>query len=153
MRSLRSLLLLAAFAALPTLVFAADGGPAPQVYGTMIRVTKPLSVGKLARDPAKFKGRTIRIEGTVHDVCQGAGCWVEVKDAKGAMFLAKSLDESVLLPKDCKGQRIVVEGVVTALPARSADPTEVTEADGHACPTPNYVLSTRGIELRPAPAK
>jgi hypothetical protein len=149
MRGLRSLLLAAALVAVPALVFAAEFAPAPQRYGTAVRVTKPVSIARLAKDPAKFKGRTIRLEGTVKDVCQGRGCWVEVVDAHGASFLAKSLDESVLLPKDCKGQHVVVEGVVTALPAAAA--AEAEPAD-HACPKPNYVVSTRGVELRPAPA-
>jgi hypothetical protein len=116
----------------------------------MVRVKKPLAIARLAKEPAKFKGRTIRIEGTVKEVCQGRGCWVEVMDASGVSFMAKSLDETVLLPKDCKGQHVVVEGVVTTLPAHAAEEAEPAD---HSCPKPNFVVSTRGIELRPAPPK
>ena len=61
--------------------------------------------------------------------------------------MARSLDESVLLPKDCKGQHVVVEGKVVTMPTKVADEPEPKD---HACPKPTYVVSTRGIELHPA---
>ena len=118
-----------------------------QRFGAPVVEKKVASLAKLARKPASFAGRTLRIEGVVKDVCQGQGCWVEVQDAKGATFIAKSLDESVLLPKDCKGQRIVVQGVVTALPAKGHAPDHDAELAAHECPAPSYVLSTQGVEL------
>lgn len=126
--------------------FAGDTTTAEnQRFGAPVVEKQAASIAKLARKPARFVGRTLRIEGVVKDVCQGQGCWVEVQDAKGASFIAKSIDESVLLPKDCKGQRIVVQGVVTALPAKGHD--HGAEVAAHECPTPNYVLSTQGAEL------
>jgi hypothetical protein len=84
-------------------------------------------------------------------VCQGKGCWAEVASAKGASFMAKSLDDAVLLPKDCAGQRIVVQGVVTELaaPGAEAHKDHDCKTEGHACPTPSYLVSTQGIELFP----
>ena len=137
---------LAALLAVPA--FAADAAPAVQTFGAPVTVEKPTNVGKLAKSPAKFQGQTIRIEGTVKAVCQGAGCWVEVIDAKGASFIARSLDESVLLPKDCKGQKIVVQGLLTTMPQKQHDHTEAEE--GHACPAPTFVLSTQGVQLSAA---
>ncbi len=149
MRSLRTLVLATALLALPAIAPAADPASAPQRFGAALQVKKPVDIARLAKDPAKFKGRTVRLEGTVKDVCQGKGCWVEVQDARGASFIARSLDESVLLPKDCKGQRVVVEGLVTTLPRAAAE--EPAPAD-HACPRPTYVVATRGVELAPSPA-
>jgi hypothetical protein len=122
----------------------------PAKFGAPVTVKKSVPVAKLAAAPAKYEGKTIRIEGTVADVCQGRGCWVRVKDDKGQVFLAKSLDESVLLPKDCAGQLVVVQGVVTALKAK---PHEHEEGEAHECPAPEYVVATQGAELRPAPQK
>lgn len=137
---------LAAVLAVPA--FAADAAPAVQTFGAPVTVEKPTNVGKLAKSPAKFQGQTIRIEGTVKAVCQGAGCWVEVVDAKGASFIARSLDESVLLPKDCKGQKIVVQGLLTTMPKKEKEHAEGAEA--HECPAPSFVLSTQGVQLSPA---
>ena len=115
----------------------------PLAVGARITVKKPVNIARLAANPAGFSGKTVRLEGTVKDVCQGMGCWVEV-EAGGQSFLAKSLDESVLLPKDCKGRKIVVQGVVKKLPAELAE--EPAPAD-HACPKPKYVVATQGARL------
>lgn len=137
---------LAALLLVATSVFAGE----PAKFGAPVTVKKNVPVAKLAAAPAKFEGKTIRIEGTVAEVCQGRGCWVRVKDDKGTLFLAKSLDETVLLPKDCAGQRVVVQGVVTALKAK---PHEHEEGEAHECPTPEFVVATQGAELRPADTK
>jgi hypothetical protein len=52
---------------------------------------------------------------------------------KGATFMAKSLDESVLLPKDIAGRKVIVQGVVKQLPAKGE--TEEQHAH-HACADP-----------------
>jgi Domain of unknown function (DUF4920) len=117
----------------------------PVAVGSDITVKKPVKISKLAKNPDKFVGKVIRIEGTAKAVCQGAGCWVEVSDAKGVTFLAKSLDESVLLPKDSAGRSIVVQGVVTKMTAKAHDHEH--EGEGHACPVPTYLISTQGALL------
>ena len=111
--------------------------------GAPITVKKPVRIQKLAKHPAKFEGKVLRLEGTVKNVCQGRGCWVNVEDANGVTFMAKSLDESVLLPKDCAGRKVIVQGVVTSLPHTHDEATE----EGHACPAPRFVLATQGVEL------
>jgi len=140
-------------AALAATLFASAAGAAgtlsaPSRFGAAVRVKQPVDVAQLAATPEKFKGRTVRLEGTVKDVCQGKGCWVQVADASGASFMARSVDESVLLPKNCKGWHVVVQGKVMALPARVAN--EPAPRD-HACPKPEYIVSTSGVELTPGP--
>lgn len=139
---------LAGLLALPLLAFADVPAAAPQRFGAPVKVKKPVVIAQLAQAPEKFAGRTVRLEGTVKEVCQGRGCWVEVMDDHGASFIARSLDETVLLPKDCKGQHVVVEGKVRTMPRH----TEAAEpgVEAHACPKPEYIVSTRGIELTAA---
>jgi hypothetical protein len=138
---------LAALVLVPAAVYAGDAPAGAQRFGAAVKAKSAVNVAQLAGDPSKFKGKTVRLEGTVKDVCQGRGCWVEVADDKGASFMARSIDESVLLPKDCKGMRIVVEGKVIALPAKVKN--EPTPTD-HACPKPEYVVATKGVELTAA---
>ena len=134
--------------ALAAPVFAGDAAKTEnQRFGAPVVEKKSTPIAKIAKKPARFEGKTLRIEGVVTNVCQGQGCWVEVQDAKGATFMAKSLDESVLVPKDIKGQRIVVQGVVKALPAKGHDHDHGPGVAAHECPTPSYVLSTHGVEL------
>ncbi|HKQ57091.1 MAG TPA: DUF4920 domain-containing protein [Candidatus Eisenbacteria bacterium] len=119
--------------------------------GAAVTVKKPVDVARLAKNPKRYVGKTVRLEGTVKEVCQGAGCWVQVANPGGVSFLAKSLDESVLLPIDCAGRKIVVQGVVTEQAARDAEAHKVhdCEAEGHACPSPTFLVSTQGIQLYP----
>jgi len=146
-KHLRRLLLMGCALLLATAATAGgnkEGGAEAQKFGAKVTVRKAVDVARLAKDPARFAGRTIRLEGTVKEVCQGRGCWVEV-EANGASFMARSLDETVLLPRDCKGRKVVVQGIVKALPrAIKEEPKE----EGHACPKPEWVVATAGAELR-----
>ena len=125
---------------------AKDKGASALHVGEPITVSDVTPVAKIAAEPVAFAGQQVRIEGTVKAVCQGRGCWVEVTDKNGKSFLARSLDDSVLLPKDCAGRKIVVQGVVTALPQKAVEEAEA--AEGHVCPKPDYVVATQGIELK-----
>lgn len=140
----------------PATTAVAAPAPAPEVAagpvttGAPITVKKSVPIAKLAKSPAKFVGKTILIEGTVKEVCQGKGCWVEVEDANGVSFMAKSLDDSVLLPMTCGGRKVVVQGVVTKLTAKGHDhhgPKHDEAAAGHSCPAPTFVLATQGATL------
>jgi hypothetical protein len=145
----RLLLSISLSACLASAAMAGTPAGPPGRVGAAITTRKPTEIAALAKDPQKYVGRTVRIDGTVKKVCQGAGCWVEVASSQGQTFLAKSLDESVLLPKDCAGCSIRVQGVVTILPARDAAAHQHTEpvAEGHECPAPTYLISTQGAEL------
>jgi hypothetical protein len=131
-----------ALAAAGALLLAAAAGADPVKVGAPVTVKKPVKIAQLAKQPARFVGKTIRLEGQVKRVCQGAGCWVEVQDAQGAFFLARSLDESVLRPKDCAGKKVVVQGVVTRLEAKAHDHEHGDQ--GHECPQPTFLVSTQG---------
>jgi hypothetical protein len=120
------------------------GAPATKV-GAPVTVREPVAIDALAAAPATFAGQTVRLEGTVKSVCQGSGCWVEVEDKKGATFLAKSLDHSILLPTDCEGKRVVVQGVVTEMKPEDAEHQE--SGDG-SCPSPTYVVVTQGAVVK-----
>ena len=130
------------------LVDRSGNGPTLKV-GQAITVADPVSIAHLSENPEAFVGQTIKIDGVVSAVCQGSGCWVEVRARDGSTFLAKSADHSILLPIDCVGRKIVVQGVVTAMPAQEqpeqSEPQEGEEP--HECPRPSYLLETRGVEL------
>jgi len=118
----------------------------PLLFGAPVTLTEPASIDALASDPASFSGRTLLLEGVVKEVCQGRGCWVEVMAPGGASFMARSLDHSILLPKDCKGRRILVQGVLVEMPETKEAHDDHGEK-GHECPAPEYVVSTQAVKL------
>ena len=139
---------LAALVLVPAAARAADAPATAMHFGGPIKLKAPVDVAQLAASPRKFKGRTVRLEGTVLDVCQGKGCWIEVADDKGASFMARSLDESMHFPRDCKGWHVVVQGRVTATLGAIRWEADST---GHTDYKPDWVVATRGVELTPGP--
>jgi hypothetical protein len=135
---------------------AAAPSAGPLAVGAPITVKKPVKIAELVKSPDRFVGKTVLLDGTVKAVCQGRGCWVEVQDAKGAAFMAKSVDHGVLLPKDCAGRKIQVQGVVLRQAAQGHEQCAHAEGEahaggdaaGHSCPTPTYLVSTLGAKLK-----
>ncbi|KAF0242367.1 MAG: hypothetical protein FD180_3948 [Planctomycetota bacterium] len=90
-----------------------------------------------------LKDKQVQIEGTVRGVCKGRGCWVEVDDGKGKT-IAKSLNDSILFPKDCVGKRVLVQGVVRVMgAAREGEGS----GSGDGCPQPEILVEIQGAKL------
>lgn len=94
---------------------------------------------------AEMRDRRVQLEGTVGDVCQGSGCWVEVVDGDRAV-IAKSLDHGVLFPTDCGGRRVLIDGIVRVDPESACGDHD--EGDpGHRCPDPDLLVEITGAKL------
>jgi hypothetical protein len=103
---------LAALAALP-LPAAAGGGT---VYGKGVSGAKPVTVAELLSNPAEYVGKTVRVEGTVSDVCPMAGCWMNLADPKGERTVRiKVTDGEIVFPVTAKGRPAVAEGLFTRI--------------------------------------
>ena len=137
------------FGALGCGVLKKSGGEPVLRVGETITVTEPVSIADLSTNPETFVGQSVRLEGTVSGVCRGSGCWTEVQATDGSTFIAKSNDHSVLVATDCVGRKIVVQGVVTAMPAQGQQEEHDHEEgeEPHECPRPTYLVSTQGVEL------
>jgi hypothetical protein len=67
----------------------------------------------ILKDPKKFENKKVIIEGTVNNVCQKKGCWMEVsagKDQPGVRVTFK--DYGFFVPKDAAGYKVRAEGKV-----------------------------------------
>jgi hypothetical protein len=128
-------------------------------FGAALTLTEPTQLASLVETPESFVDKQVLIEGTVTGVCKGMGCWVEVKATDGASIIARSLDHSVSVPKDCEGRHVKVQGLFQAM---GPPPAEMEEVEGegqhegeegvepHECPAPTYILSMDAVELGPA---
>jgi hypothetical protein len=108
------------------------------------------TVVSLAELTEAMKDKTVQIEGTVQKLCPGKGCWVEVSDGKSSA-IAKSLNDSVLFPKDAVGKKVLVQGIVRFKPAAACG--EGSEGghsgEGHECPKPDILVEIQGAKLFP----
>jgi hypothetical protein len=113
-------------------------------YGAELTLEEATPIADILADPHHYEGQLVRVEGPVKSVCQGKGCWIRVGDADGAMLLAKSTGDKVVVPGDCVGQNAIVEGVVVI---EQETASEDSAEGGHVCAHDQIRLETAGIVL------
>lgn len=103
----RRSLFAAAIAALPLSLFAAGKG-----LGAKLSLSSATPIAELLASPDKFVGKKVQVKGRVTEVCQKAGCWMNiVDDATGKMIRIKVKDGEIVFPKESSGKQAVAEGV------------------------------------------
>lgn len=85
-----------------------------RVYGEGVAVTEVTPIAELLADPGAYIGRTVRVEGTVLDVCPRRGCWIEVGGDE-ATIQVKVDDGVIVFPTDAKGKPVAAQGTVEAV--------------------------------------
>ena len=112
----------AAPASAPTPTSVAEPAAAPiaakategQKFGAGVTVAETTSIDALIADPIAFKGKTIRVEGMVTDVCPKRGCWMEMAGAEaGHKLKFKVTDGEMVFPMDAKGKIATAQGEVS----------------------------------------
>ncbi|MEO8705121.1 MAG: DUF4920 domain-containing protein [Kofleriaceae bacterium] len=101
----------ATVAASPVAVAPAE--PTGTKYGAGVTIAETVSIDKILETPAAFKGKTVRVEGTVTDVCPKRGCWFEIAGAApGKTLKFKVTDGEMVFPVDAKGMHAVAQGQI-----------------------------------------
>src|SRR5450759_5338962 len=78
--------------------------------GKPLTVKEPASIQKVLSAKNSFLGKTVQVKGTVVDVCQQMGCWMElVEPSTGAHMRIKVEDGVIVFPKDSVGKAATVE--------------------------------------------
>lgn len=86
-----------------------------QKYGAGVTLTENTSIAQILQKPEAWAGKRVRVEGQVTDVCQMAGCWMELKDVDKPIKF-KVTDGQIVFPKDSAGKHAVAEGTVRLIP-------------------------------------
>lgn len=73
---------------------------------------KPL--GAVLADPEPFVDQTVRVAGTVVDVCEKRGCWLTLGADNGEVLRIKVRDGEMVFPMSARGLKAEVEGTLTA---------------------------------------
>ena len=96
-------------------VAAVSTAPTGTTFGAGVKLTETTPIDSVINDPMAFKGKTVRVEGMVTDVCPKRGCWFEMAgSAPGTKLKFKVTDGEMVFPPDAKGRTIIAEGVVSA---------------------------------------
>jgi hypothetical protein len=96
-------------------VVVAGHAQQPQSFGTGVSLTENTPLASLIERPADFEGKTVRVEGTVKEVCQHMGCWMAFAPdsaPNGKTLFVKVDDGVIVFPVSAKGRRAVAQGVI-----------------------------------------
>ncbi|MEQ8626157.1 DUF4920 domain-containing protein [Ekhidna sp.] len=52
-----------------------------------------------------------KVRGTIEEVCQMKGCWMTLKNDKGANIRITFKDYGFFVPKDISGSEVIIEGI------------------------------------------
>ncbi len=93
-------------------IFVLSAFAAERKLGKPLTVGAPVSLQTLYADPDSKVGQTVQVQGKVVEVCEMAGCWMNLTDDKGHLLRIKVEDGVIVFPKDSVGKTAIAEGVL-----------------------------------------
>jgi len=156
----------------------ADPAPAPDAtvteaeasdgtaFGDPVPSGEALTADALLADAESYAGTSVVVEGTVHEVCQMAGCWLTMTTEAGeTVRIDVPRDESesyvYTFPKDISGRTVRIAGMLELKTESVDDLRHYAEDRGDSPeaieaitePRQTLVLTARGAELTDAPSE
>lgn len=137
-------------AAIPTDSYLKRGAP--------VGGAKKVSLAKVMKDPAKYAGKMVRVEGVIVRSCKTEGCWAELAPTADAKSVrVKMKDHKFFIPLKSEGATARAEGVFTVKTLTKAEVDHMIEDDGAKFPNRNadgtvseISFEATGIELKKA---
>jgi hypothetical protein len=82
------------------------------VYGSLVDTTRGADPEITASEVGAYAGRAQRVvlSGTVAQVCQTMGCWLEIADDTGAHVLVMNKDHAFFIPRNARGRLVHAVG-------------------------------------------
>lgn len=85
-------------------------------YGAPLTLPAPTPISELLADWPAFEGKTVQVRGTVVEVCEHRGCWMDIAGSEDFQKLRfKVEDGEMVFPITAKGGTATAEGVVTKI--------------------------------------
>jgi hypothetical protein len=78
--------------------------------GQPLTLREPLTVDQLMASPANYSGQTVQVKGKVAEVCQMAGCWMQLAGTGKNAVRVKVNDGDIVFPRTSVGKIAVAEG-------------------------------------------
>jgi Domain of unknown function (DUF4920) len=102
---------------------------AAETFGKGVTLKEVTPLERLISDPARFDGKTVRLEGVVTEVCQHMGCWMAlaVRTADAKTLLVKVDDGVIVFPVNAKGKKASAEGVMEHVKMSDAEAKAAAE--------------------------
>lgn len=94
-----------------------EGTPVEQeALGDPITLTEVTPVSAILDAPEEFLGERVLVEGTVVEVCEMRGCWMDIASDREYEKIQIKVDDGVIVfPLTARGKKALVEGTVELL--------------------------------------
>jgi hypothetical protein len=81
-------------------------------FGAPLTLEEVTPVSEINKNPDKYLGQRVLIEGLVIDVCATRGCWLDIaSDMPFEKIKVKVVDGEIVFPMEAKGRLARVEGI------------------------------------------
>jgi Domain of unknown function (DUF4920) len=99
--------------------------------GVPIGKSKKVSLNAALKDPSKYAGKMVRVEGVIVRSCKMEGCWAEVAKTKGSKSVrVKMKSHAFFIPLESAGASARVEGTFQVKTLSKAMVDHMIEEDG-----------------------
>ena len=115
---------------------AADAASPYDLYGQSFSDEGAIPVQAVLAERDQYIGQSVKIEGTVAEVCQMAGCWLTLQagDGDNVRILVARKESGAYaftVPKDISGRRVVVQGTLAEETLLEGTQRHLAEDAGH----------------------
>jgi len=99
--------------------------------GAAIGSAKKVSLAKVLKNPSKYEGKTVRVEGVIVRSCKMEGCWAELAPtADGQSVRVRMKDHAFFIPLQSAGASARAEGVFSVKNLTKAQVDHMIDEDG-----------------------
>lgn len=80
-------------------------------FGKGLTLKESTPIGTILGTPDQYVGKMVQVKGTITEVCQMMGCWLQIQDGEKGLRV-KVKDGEIMFPKNGAGRKAVAEGLL-----------------------------------------
>lgn len=80
-------------------------------FGKGLTLKESTPIGTILGAPDQYIGKMVQVKGTITEVCQMMGCWLQIQDGEKGLRV-KVKDGEIMFPKNGAGKKAVAEGLL-----------------------------------------
>ncbi len=122
-------------------------GTEARAFGQPLSSNPLTPLAAITGAPNDFEGRTVKTEGTITQVCQRMGCWMELQAEGTPPVRVPMAGHSFFLPRDVSGRPATVEGTVGLRTLSEAERAHL-ESEGATATARALEITASGVVVR-----